>query len=61
MARHLKPGVGHDVLALVTWIFTMSGLSLSYYATAGYIPIARAALREGREARAARLRTGSTS
>jgi Phosphatidylglycerophosphate synthase len=49
----VKPGVGHDVLAVVTWIFTISGLALSYYATLGYIPIARAALREGREGRAA--------
>lgn len=48
----VKPGVGHDVLAVVTWIFTISGLALSYYATLGYIPIARAALREGREGRA---------
>ena len=49
----VKPGAGHDVLAVVTWIFTISGLALSYYATLGYIPIARAALREGREGRAA--------
>ena len=46
-----SPGVGHNVLAVVTWTFTIAGLVLSYYATAGYIPIARAALREGREAR----------
>ena len=49
----VKAGVGHDVLAVVTWTFTISGLALSYYATLGYIPIARAALREGRAARAA--------
>jgi len=45
------PGVGHDVLAVITWSFTIGGLILSYYAAAGYIPIAREALREGREAR----------
>ena len=58
----VKPGAGHDVLALVTWFFTITGMGLSYYATLGYIPIARAALREGREARtAARVGTGSPS
>ncbi|MEP6624201.1 MAG: CDP-alcohol phosphatidyltransferase family protein [Acidimicrobiia bacterium] len=45
------PGTGHNVLAVVTWTFTMAGLGLSYYATAGYIPIARAALRDGRKGR----------
>jgi cardiolipin synthase len=45
------PGLGHDVLAVITWSFTIGGLILSYYAAAGYIPIAREALREGREAR----------
>jgi hypothetical protein len=45
-------GTGHNVLAVVTWSFTIGGLLLSYYATAGYIPIARAALREGRAGRA---------
>lgn len=47
----VKPSGGHDVLAAVTWTFTISGLALSYYATLGYIPIARAALREGRVGR----------
>lgn len=47
------PGFGRDVLAVVTWTFTLAGLGLSYYATLGYIPIARAALREGREGRMA--------
>ena len=46
-------GTGHNMLAVVTWVFTISGLVLSYYATAGYIPIARGALRDGRAARAA--------
>ncbi len=45
------PGTGHNVLAVVTWTFTIAGLVFSYYATAGYIPIARAALRDGREGR----------
>lgn len=45
------PGTGHDILAVVTWTFTIGGLFFSYYAVAGYIPIARDALREGRAAR----------
>jgi hypothetical protein len=45
------PGTGHDVLAVITWGFTIGGLILSYYALLGYIPIAREALREGRAAR----------
>ncbi len=49
---HTSPGVGHDVLAVITWSFTIGGLVLSYYAAAGYIPIAREALREGRADRA---------
>jgi cardiolipin synthase len=46
-----SPGTGHDVLAVITWGFTIGGLILSYYALLGYIPIAREALREGRAAR----------
>src|SRR6478735_3396948 len=46
-----KPGAGHDVLAVITWSFTIGGLILSYYALLGYVPIAREALREGRAAR----------
>lgn len=46
-----SPGTGHDVLAVITWSFTIGGLILSYYALLGYVPIAREALREGRAAR----------
>ena len=35
-------------LLVVTWVFTIGGLVLSYYAAVAYIPQARAALREGR-------------
>ena len=49
-----RRGVGHDVLAVITWSFTIGGLVLSYYAAAGYIPIAREALRDGRAGRTAR-------
>ena len=34
-----SPGVGHDVLAVITWSFTIGGLVLSYYAAAGDIPV----------------------
>jgi cardiolipin synthase len=35
-------------LLVVTWVFTIGGLALSYYAAITYVPQARAALREGR-------------
>jgi cardiolipin synthase (CMP-forming) len=35
-------------LLILTWVFTIGGLALSYYAAVMYIPQARAALREGR-------------
>jgi cardiolipin synthase len=44
-------GAGHDVLAVITWSFTIGGLVLSYYAALGYIPIAREALRDGHAGR----------
>ena len=47
----VKAGTGHEVLAAMTWFFTITGIGLSYYATAGYIPIGLSALREGRAAR----------
>jgi len=48
---HTSGGVGHDLLAVATWGFTIGGLALSWYAAAGYVPIAREALRDGRTAR----------
>lgn len=50
---NVKPGIGHDVLAVITWSFTIGGLVLSWWAAAGYIPIAREALRDGRQGRTA--------
>jgi len=35
-------------ILVVTWVFTIGGLALSYYAAIAYIPQARAALKEGR-------------
>jgi cardiolipin synthase (CMP-forming) len=49
----LDSGALRDLLIFATWCFTIGGLVLSYLAAAGYIPIARRALREGRAARAA--------
>ena len=62
----VKAGTGHEVLAAMTWFFTITGIGLSYYATAGYIPIGLAALREGRSARdhehaTTETRTGGTA
>lgn len=46
------PGAGRQLIAAITWFFMTSGLVMSCYATAGYIPIGLEALREGRAARA---------
>ena len=42
-------------LLVVTWVFTIGGLVLSYYAAVAYIPQARAALREGRASHDGRM------
>jgi cardiolipin synthase (CMP-forming) len=44
---------GHDVVLAAAWFFTVSGLVFSYYATLTYVPLARRALRDGRNARTA--------
>jgi cardiolipin synthase len=38
----------HTTAKVLGWCFAVPGLVLSYYAAAAYVPIARAALREGR-------------
>lgn len=48
----LHRGAFRDFLIFATWCFTIGGCILSYWAAAGYIPIAQRALREGRAARA---------
>jgi cardiolipin synthase len=45
-------GTVHAVIRFLTWSFTVGGLALSYYAVVTYVPLARAALHDGREARA---------
>jgi cardiolipin synthase len=51
LVDELGAGAARDIIEVVTWIFTIGGLILSYYAAALYIPMARAALRDGRAAR----------
>jgi cardiolipin synthase len=45
------PGAWQDVIRFLTWLFTVGGLALGYYAVVTYVPLARAALAEGRAAR----------
>ena len=47
----LDAGALRDVIEVVTWLFTIGGLILSYYAAARYVPMARAALADGHAAR----------
>jgi cardiolipin synthase len=39
---------GHDLVLGAAWFFAIVGLALGYYAAITYLPMARAALREGR-------------
>jgi cardiolipin synthase len=43
----------HGFFIVGAWVFAIGGISLGYYAVARYVPVARAALREGRAPRAA--------
>jgi cardiolipin synthase (CMP-forming) len=47
-------GLRVPILA-VTWVFTIGGLILSYYAALAYVPLARAAFREGRASKSERM------
>jgi cardiolipin synthase len=49
-------GTWADVSWIAAWIAGIPGLALSLYAAAGYVPIARKALAEGRAAREAAAR-----
>lgn len=48
----MSAGLGRDLVRIGTWLFTVGGLALSYYAAVTYVPLARSAVREGRGARA---------
>jgi cardiolipin synthase len=52
---------GHDIVLFAAWCFAVGGLLLSYYAALTYVPLARRALREGRDDRAARARSEAGS
>ena len=41
-------GDAHDLVLFAAWFMAVCGLVLSYYAAFTYVPLARAALREGR-------------
>jgi cardiolipin synthase len=45
-------GAWHAWWSLVAWGFAVAGIGLGYYAAVKYVPAARAALQEGRTARA---------
>jgi cardiolipin synthase (CMP-forming) len=46
-------GDAHDLVLFGAWFMAVCGLVLSYYAAFTYVPLARAALREGRSAQTA--------
>jgi hypothetical protein len=48
LADAVGDSTGRDLLLAATWIFTVGGLALGYWAAAAYVPLARRALREGR-------------
>lgn len=51
LAAAITDGWVHDLCLLVAYAFAVPALALSYFAAARYVPEARRALREGREAR----------
>jgi cardiolipin synthase len=55
LAEEIENATAYDVVMTITWTFTIGGLILGYYAAFTYIPMARAALREGRASREGRM------
>ncbi len=54
IAAAMSPGEGRDAVYGLSWVFTAGGLLFGYQALAAYVPLARAALREGRAGRTGR-------
>jgi cardiolipin synthase len=51
LANTMAGGAGRDAVLGLSWVFTGGGLLLSYQALLAYVPLARAALRDGRAGR----------
>jgi len=51
LGADITTGWFHDLSIVFAWACAIPALAMSYYAAAAYVPAARAALKEGREAR----------
>ncbi len=51
LADTMAGGAGHDAVLGLTWVFSGAGLLLGYLALLAYVPLARAALHDGRAGR----------
>jgi cardiolipin synthase len=54
-------GDARDVVLVAAWFMAVCGLVFSYYAALMYVPLARDALRDGRDERGTRASAGSVS
>jgi cardiolipin synthase len=52
-------GTASDVVLAAAWSFAVAGLAFGYYAALTYVPIARRALREGRDGRGTSVGIGT--
>jgi cardiolipin synthase (CMP-forming) len=55
LAETMAGGAGRDAVYGLAWVFTAGGLLLGYQALGAYVPLARAALHDGRAARGERV------
>ena len=53
LADTMAGGAGRDAVLGMSWVFTAGGLLLGYQALGAYVPLARAALQDGRAGRRA--------
>jgi len=51
LAGHVRTWGPHDVVRVLAWACGIAGLAFSWYSAATYVPIATAALRDGRSTR----------